>query len=478
MIRTWTIPLLASILAGGAVVWLASDGPNPGSRVAAEPSFRPAQAEPARTRGTARNSDAAAEVAEDSAGFRRRIEQGELGSSEVASLLRQWARTDPAAFLDALPSLELPNGLAPDSEGPPYLDALRLASEADPSHALAAGERAAGAVGEWIRATALEALAAADSDAALDYLDGLEIGDERDRLLGSIATGFARADLEAAVRWLSTLSETDGAAFYPVIRAVAVVDLPWAIELDARALELDYGSSDYGDISWLRSGLDANRQNPARIADTFASMQATGLLANTLGWWALRDPYAAIAWIHSQETISSWVVGRMAEAIARRDYEDAITLAGQFSPPVRAAWLKSALGSAATFDLPGALEALERYRGDPFFADAFAGILETAHRALGPAEAARIAANAPPANLALRIARDWSEIDPTAAANWSLSIGDESVRSSVLRSVVQSWSRRDADAAASWVLGIADETLRSSTLPYLCPRSGTCAPRP
>lgn len=471
--------LAVGFVAGGTGVWLSQDGPDSGYRFRAERLLRAPPAEqPGPIRGPDRdaNEQPAAEASAGAAGFGV---SAEPGSEDLSTLLRQWARTDPAGFIDALPSLDFRNMQRADPEGPPYLYALRLASEADPRRALTVGESETGALGEWIRAAALEALAAEDPQAALDHLDDLGAGDLRDRLLGSIATGFAHADPESAARWLSTLRETDGAAFYPVIGAVAVVDLPWAIELDARALELDYGSSDYGDISWLENGLETNRQNPARIADAFASMQATGLLAKTLEWWVLRDPYGAIAWIHSQETISSWVVGGMAAELARRDYENAITLSSQFSPPVRAAWLESALGSAARFDLPGALEALERFRGGPLFDDVHSEILGTTFRTLGPAEAARVAGNTTPSsNLALQIARDWAETDSPAAADWVMSFEDESVRSTVLRSVIQSWSRRDAESAASWVLGIADETLRASMMPYVCPSAGTCAPRP
>lgn len=483
--------LFAGFFTGAAMVWLAggfgSGGaipPRPGEPGASPPQASSAAsaagADIARTDVVGANR-AGADLARTVVGedavidFRARIE---AGSGDLSLLLRQWARTDPTNFVEALPTLDLGNATrAADSDQPPWLAALRIASESDPAYALAVGERHAGTVGTWIRATALEALAADDPDVALEYLDGIEPGDVRDRLLASVAAGFARTNPDAAVAWLASLGEIDGAAFYPVIGAIANIDLPWAIELDARAIELDYGSPDYGDVSWLRKGLETGRQNPGRIADLFASMQSTGLLAETLAWWALGDPYGAIAWIQSQQTISSVVVSRMAEELASRDYQSAMTLTAQFNPAVGAVWVESVLGSAAPYDLSGVLDELERYRGEGFFDDTLSRVLRIANDTLGAPAAAAIAGNSPPARMASEIVNDWSDIDPVAAAKWVLEIGDDTVRAATLRRLILGWPVADLDLAESWVSSIADDALRASLEAYLCGRIQTCEPK-
>lgn len=479
MAKTLGISLFAGLLAGAAVVWRA-ESLTPDRTTAEILPIRTAPSaadpRPEQARGPDRlpvdNSEPS------SSSFRRRVEADDLPLGDLPSVLREWARTDPAGFLGALPTLDLRRMALPSgSDTPPYLDALRLASEADPRYALDLGDRQAGPIGIWIRSTALEALAAEDPDAALQYLAGAEISDTRQRLLAAVATGFARADLDAAVAWMATLGKDDGAAFYPVIDAVAVVDLPRAIELDMRAIELDYGGLDYGSVSWLENGLEADRQDPARIADILASMHSTGLLANALAWWAQSDPYGAIAWIQSQETISSLAVQRMAARLATRDYGTAMALAPQFSPAVRAVWIKAVLATAAAYDVQGALDALEAFRGEPVFQDTFLQILGTANTMLGPAKAAAMAGTSPTPRIAGRIASDWSKIAPRDAASWALSIEDGSLRFATLRTVVVSWAGRDAEAAESWVLGIADGELRSSMLQYVCGRAGTCRPK-
>jgi hypothetical protein len=485
MARIPEIWLIASGLAGAAVVWWAeapdpARAPDPANALEAGLPLQAGRSASARAATSDRRStaDRSGDASPASIEYRRRFEAGDVAAADRHSLLSEWARNDPAGFLAALPTLDFGRvSRSRAANGPPYVDALRLATEADPRYALAVGERQAGDVATWVRTTALEALAAEDPDAALDYLAGIEAAELRERLLASLATGFARFGLDAAVAWLATLDETDGAAVYPVIDAVAVVDLPRAIELDARAMELDYGGLDYGDTAWLRAGLAANRQDPARIADLLASMYSTGLLADTLGWWGQSDPYGAIAWIQSQQTISSYVIGRMAGELADRDYQTAMALGTQFSPAVRAAWIESVIGSAAPYDLAGALDALEPYRDRAFFEDTFSRILDTANRTLGPADAALIAGNAPPAWIATRIASDWSDLDPLAAANWALAIEDKAVRASALRSVVLSWAAGDAGAAEGWVLGIADDTLRQTMLSHVCSRTRSCAPK-
>jgi hypothetical protein len=485
MTRTLAIALISSFAAGGAAVWW-TRGPAPAgpteTRSAGAVERSAARRPAARAEsGSERDpmTSAERELSPVSEAFRRRVEAEDPRSDERSVLLREWARTDPSGFLDALPTLDpgTSSRLA-DSNGPAYLDALRLASEADPRYALAVGERQAGTLALWIRATALEALAAEDADAALDYLDGIEAGDLRDRLLASAAAGFARKDPNAAIAWLATLDDADGSAFYPVIDAVALVDLPRAIELDARAIELDYGGLDYGDITWLTNGLEARPQNPARIADILASMGAKGLLGEALAWWGQTDAYGAIAWIQSQETISALVIGRVAGTLAERDFRNAMALGDQFSPAVRAAWVEAVIGSAAAFDLPGAVEALEPYRGDAAFEDVLWRIVTTANRTTGPSSAAAIAgASPPPAWVANSIANDWSELDPRAAASWALSLEDETARASALRSALVSWFRRDPEAAGNFVRGIADESLRSQIEPYLCSGRQACANR-
>jgi hypothetical protein len=405
------------------------------------------------------------------------IDDAGLRSAFLSALYLEWARTDAGGFLADLPPLQSSaQSLLQLATATPLMAALRLAGEADPVYALEVGERHRGALGVLVRAAALEALASKDPAAALDRYPEVIVGEEGALLLQSIATGYARADLDEAVKWLSTLDATGGAAIWPVIEAVALVDLPRAIALDAEAMELGYGGSNYGSLAWLRNGLRSGNADVAQVADQLWLSKNTALLADTLSWWADDDPYGTIAWIHTKDTISSLAVGRIAGGIAGRDLTLALNLGGQFSPAVRTVWMEQALSQAAVFDPIGVLNRLATFRDEPFYDVALVNVISRARTSLAPPELADLAGSAPHARSAQQIGFDWAEIDPIAAANWAISL-DESARPPAVEAVIQAWQQSDPFAALSWVQNQSAIEIPERVIVTLCRLTLSCADR-
>lgn len=346
--------------------------------------------------------------------------------------------------------------------------ALRLASEADPMQMLTVGEGLSGRRRPRVIAAALEALAAVEPRFAVAYLAGVEGGDDRDVYLAAVAAGFARADVDAAVDWLATLDEDDGAAFYPVIREVAAFDLARAIELDEWAMALDHGGPGFGESEWFFRSLSTGGENFVRIANQLIDSSSPGLLATVLEQWARQDPFGPIAWIQSQEAVSSLVVSGVAATLAEHDFRSALTYADQMTGRVREIWIEAAFEAAAEFDARSALALLEDYRDENFYAETADRILLSASRTLGPARAAALAGGTPSASLASRLAQAWTRLAPAPALNWALSLDDESLRIAVAESVVRIWTGHDPVAASARVDSLNDPVLRARLREVVC----------
>jgi hypothetical protein len=62
------------------------------------------------------------------------------------------------------------------------------------------------------------------------------------------------------------------------------------------------------------------------------------------------------------------------------------------------------------------------------------------------------------------VAREWSNRDPAAAADWAGTLGDQNMRNQALRQVSTSWFEREPDAAEAWVMGMSRGADRDAAL--------------
>jgi hypothetical protein len=241
-------------------------------------------------------------------------------------------------------------------------------------------------------------------------------------------------------------------------------------------MELGIGGDIYGNLEWLRNGLHTGNAEVAQVAERLARSDSKALLAETLSWWAHNDPFGTIAWIHTQNTISSLAIGRMAGNIAARDLRLALNLGDQFSPAVRAAWMTEALSRAAVFDPVVVIDSLAVYRSESFHEAALDRALSSARSTLAPHQIADLAGTTPTRQSARQIALNWAQIDPIAAVNWALSL-DESVQSSAVAAVIQGWQQFDALAALNWAQSHPDVGIPDDVIENLCRILLTCAGR-
>lgn len=326
-------------------------------------------------------------------------------------------------------------------------------------------------------AAELEALVSDDPQSALDYVNRYDKGPERDALLEILARAWARHDAEAAIDWIATLGEDDGAAFYPVIEEVARVDLFRAIELDAWAIELDYPAGSFGSTGWFNAALDEGRESPARLAEELKGTPSPGLLGTVLQRWASEDPYGAIAWMQMQDSLPNLVIARAAVEIARSDFEGALVLGDQLSGEVRGEWLETVLETTARDDAVRAVAALERFADDAVYATAAEAVYTAIVWRTGADRAAELAGPAPSLAVAKIIGWRWAQEDPVAAMAWSSGLENADAREVAAQLVVSAWFQHDARAATEWVDSLADPKLRTRMHAVLCDQGRACGAR-
>src|SRR5690606_36219249 len=170
---------------------------------------------------------------------------------------------------------------------------------------LQVGRELGGELGLAAEAAAMEVLAAEDPANGLGYLASLPEGSRRDRLAVSIATGYARRDVEAALNWVSQ-QFADRRVKNPVLAVLAETDLARAVRID-----LDNPDTTAGRVvdapnlpAWFGNRMITDLNDPAGVADDIAA-RAPGKwwkerrLTAVLSQWAVDDPNAAITWMRA-----------------------------------------------------------------------------------------------------------------------------------------------------------------------------------
>src|SRR5690606_16874049 len=84
--------------------------------------------------------------------------------------------------------------------------AFAHAAEADAERLVKLGSEIGGTIGVAAEAHGLDALATADPDTALAYVESVPSGQRRERLLAAVAAGYGRYDTDAALAWAERLS--------------------------------------------------------------------------------------------------------------------------------------------------------------------------------------------------------------------------------------------------------------------------------
>ena len=317
-----------------------------------------------------------------------------------------------------------------------------------------------------------DSIAVDDLAKALAFLESQEASELTQSLGVQLLRRWAAGSPLAAATWVG--SHPGGANRQDEIRAVALV---WADQSLPEALAW---VNELPEIAERNTGLvalayEAARAAPMeafRIAEELPDGQARNdLIRHTANQWGGQNPREAVAWARQveDETLRQQLLAGITMAWAAKEPAAAANAAATLLPPGRAQgdavvgivqrWVQTEPGAAAAWvmDFPGgplqdaACEELVKLWVDQDQAgtDEWIRQLDVHHR--DPAVAAYVD------KLALSF--------PDSAAAWASTIGDETLRSRLLKAVVASWMTSDPAAAYLWV-ATADltETTRAQLL--------------
>ncbi|MEX0707489.1 MAG: hypothetical protein WD078_05950 [Woeseia sp.] len=394
------------------------------------------------------------------------IEDRSLRTRFLGHIASDWSRKDPDAVL---------TWLAAGSDDSEFARALAshaysTLAEHDPHRFLAVSAALPANYSRHAAMLAYQLIAAADPSQAINMLQSVAAGQQRDLIVNAIASGMAKSDPQSALDWAIRQSSGRADTVASVIGTIAVEDteaaLDYAMNLDdesARQHSLRFiamrSARDPGKVQGVASRLMA-------IEDPQQRQSALGVLAST---WAQMDPHAAAEWaVNNPASAGEQSLAQVAAHLAQQDPDAAIRLAARVPAASREQWLTQVAGGYASADPEGALAWLDQLRGQPHHA----AMVETAaqhaaHRSpeLAASLIPEISDPKKAALVARTTARNWSQRDPHAAAAWvdQLAAGGDT-RAAALPQVASAWMRKDRAAAERWLLSQPADDARDSAL--------------
>ena len=382
-----------------------------------------------------------------------------------SEVMREWVAADPSGVLDYLAASDMSGAEMQTMAGSTFA----ALADANPDRLMALGDQWSGTVAERARYVALQQWSEHDPQRALDFVEDQPLGQKRDQLLNSIARGYGKADVDAALAWASTLQPQPSGIYQSVINGLAGEDPDRAFDL-ALSLESEDAQAEALQGVLMRSIYGQN--NPQKMANRVLTLESDRLRQNALrmiGYtWARRDPSAVINWI---TTNSAQLPKDGFQSIARQIAESDPQLAANFTSQVpvaaRADWIQQVATGFAKSDPVAAMNWVSQYQGEPGYDSALAAIAQQSAQH-DPVAAARNIERLPNASHAAVVAgtasREWARRDPQSAAQWAANIGNEQVRSIAVTNVARQWASQDADGAAQWALNMPAGPTRDNAL--------------
>lgn len=395
-----------------------------------------------------------------------------LRSTYLEAVYVQWALSDPPGFLDRIRSADTHR-----MSSQTLARALMIAAQADAERVLELGRDIGGKVGLAAESAAVEAWSEENPDSALAYLEAVPQGSRRDALIASLAAGYARYDLDAALAWASRLKPGGREARVRVLQELAAADLERAMKI-----ELEDPSSTAGAVvgapsipAWLADGMLSDLGNPASIASEIAALsEAEGVwkqraLTATLSRWAIADVDGALGWMDKNRgQVPVQALEAVAEQIPATDVERLLTLGELVAADRRPEWISRVLREAARLDGGLAMSVAQRYRTEPYYESVFNAVIDAVAARRGPETAAQLLGPSPPPTAVLPIARTWARSDPERAFDWAIAWPDLQMRRAATGAVMEQWAEEDADTALARARRLSDDTLRNEALARIC----------
>jgi hypothetical protein len=299
-----------------------------------------------------------------------------------------------------------------------------------------------------LKSSALGLLAERDTQAALDRIEAMQPGVERDGLVSSVAILYALEDPDAAMSWVEKMMPASPDARLIVAMGLAERDPVQALDM------LSKGTAEMQALGGLIPMVAAQESSRAKsLAEALADRndtQGRGLLANLMSNWMQLDAEAALAWILERPSdLDAGVLGNAAATLANRDLALAASYLERIPPAYRDVWITRMAGSHARNDLDGALNWIAQFQGRAVYEQAYGQLVSQAAQA-NPERAARLLTSASgevQRGAASAVAMSWARQDPDAAARWALTLGDTNAREQALGSVTRMLAQRSPEEA-------------------------------
>lgn len=285
----------------------------------------------------------------------------------MVEIYERWSRSDVSGFLQHLQSRD-PN--EPRVEAL-VRSALVLAAEADPQGTLRLAQNVRGRIGFVAGTAAVQALAASNPASAPVLLEsalasGLAMtSQDRNSLINSFATGYARGDIDAAIAWKDSLDPPSAGADFAVMMTLASTDL-------ARAIDVELTKTASAPIpTWLLASMNSNLRDPAliaqRVKNAGSGSRENAILAGVLMRWVEADPTAAVSWMQAHRDLPSSLLQPVVQRIVEYgSVEHALAVADMMPAAARGVWIEEAIVTAAEHDATAAIRITQRFRGSLF----------------------------------------------------------------------------------------------------------------
>ena len=377
--------------------------------------------------------------------FRRRV----LGS---------WAREDSAALLTHLETAEF--------DPLEILDAISVFA-AEPEGLLAVADRRSDVVGTTLQTVALTMLAEKDAVAAVDYVEAMPAGQQRDSAVQMVAMVYAMADPIAATEWVERMLPASPNARMLVAVGLAEADPARALELLGSGGATTQENQMLLGLIIQTAAVDPNRA--LKLAEDLAAnddAQSRTYLANLMSTWVARDAEAALGWALERESVlDPALLGNAAAGLANRDPGAAAGYVEQLPAQFRDVWITRMAGPYGRNNLDEAVNWIGQYRGQPVYEQAFTQLISQAAQS-NPESAAQLLVSEPAQvqrNSVGAVATSWARQDPDAAARWAAALNDATARDQGLVSVLQLVMRQDSadEARALLEARVSDPDMRA-----------------
>lgn len=395
-----------------------------------------------------------------------RIEDRGLRKRFLGRVASDWSRADPDAVLTWLATgpvdAEFATALASN--------AFATLAEHDPHRLLAVSASLPANYSSHGAMYAYQLIAEADPSEAINMLQSVAAGRQRDLILNAIAGGMAKTDPQSALDWAERQSSGRNNLVATVIGTIAVDDIDTALEY---AMKLDEKTDRWHSLQFvaMHAARDPGKVQEVAtrllaIEDTEQRQSALGVLTST---WARTDPHAAADWaVDNLATTGEQTLAQVAAHLAQQNPDAAIRLAARVPAASREQWLTQVAGGYASMDPEGALAWLDQLRGQPHHAAMVETVVQhAAHRSpeLAASLIPEISDPKKAARVAQTTARYWSQRDPHAAAAWvdRLPPGGDT-RAAALPQVASGWMQKDRAAAERWLLSQPADDARDNAL--------------